>query len=275
MNLKYKKYQLINPKEQILLNKSSTKDALNSHSHEFVELVYIFSGKGIHNINDKSYFISAGDLLLIRTDEYHSIYPTCEEKTTLQWINCIFLPEFINFDLSVFSPGSRFIGTFGYEMNLLFQSMLEEFSDKKQGYLEVLRSYLFIVLSKLSRVASVTTEKESYVATKKQMLVKKALDYIHLNSKEKLTLPRIASELCISTGYLSKLFKEFVNMSVIEYINNYRLEQSCKLLTHSSFTINEIALEVGFCDTKYYYKFFEKHMGTSPGEFKKNLQKKW
>ena len=97
----YKKYEMIDTREQINLNESSKNDALLSHSHEFIELVYIFSGLGIHNINNKSYFISSRDLLLIKNDEDHSIDPVSEENSTDQWINCIFTPDF-----SVFSSGN-------------------------------------------------------------------------------------------------------------------------------------------------------------------------
>lgn len=271
MDYTIKKQDYFKHNEQIQLLHSSKNDAAISHSHEFVELVYIFSGKGIHSINNKSYFISAGDLLLIRTDDYHSIYPVSEDKNELQWINCIFLPEFIEFDFSVFTSGHRFIGTFGYEMNFLFYSMIEEFNSKKIGYLEILKSYLYIILSKLSRSMNNTNVKENYVYTKKQMLVKKTLDYIELNYKNKITLPQIATELNISTPYLVSLFKGFIHKSIIEYINSYRLEKSCKLLENSSLTISEIAMESGFCDVKFYYNFFQRHMGTSPGEFRKKL----
>jgi len=271
MNYLYKKYEIIEPQEQIKLNQSSKNDALFSHSHEFIELVYIFSGKGIHNINSKSYFISAGDLLLIRRDEVHSIYPLSEEKSTLEWINCIFIPEYINFDFNVFSSGSRFIGTFGYEMNSMFASMLEEFQNKKAGYLDILKNYLFIILSKLSRVSQGYKEKESYANTKKKMIVKKTLDYIELHYKEKISLAVITPEVLISAAYLSRIFREIVNTSITEYTNNYRLEQSCKLLSDPALTISQIALEVGFCDIKFYYRFFEKHMGLTPGEFRRKV----
>lgn len=271
MKYLYKKYDMINPEEQINLNQSFKNDALFSHSHEFIELVYIFSGKGIHNINNKSYFISAGDLLLIRSDEAHSIYPLSEEKSTLRWINCIFIPEFINFNFNVFSSESRFIGTFGYEMNSMFQSMLEEFQNKKFGYLDILKNYLFIILCKLSRLSQGYNLKETYANTKKQMIVKKTLDYILQHYKEKISLAVIASETSISTAYLSRIFREIVNTSITEYINNYRLEQSCKLLSNPVLTISQIAVDTGFCDTKFYYKFFEKHMGLTPGEFRRNI----
>lgn len=101
------------------------------------------------------------------------------------------------------------------------------------------------------------------------MMVKKALDYLQLHYKEKISLSVVALELGISKAYLSRLFQEFVNTSITEYINNYRLEQSCKLLNNPYLTIYQIAIEVGFCDIKFYYRFFQKHMGTTPGEFRK------
>lgn len=269
MDFKYKKYELITPEEQILLNESSANDALLSHSHEFVELVYVFSGKGIHSINNKSYFISSGDLLLIRPNEYHSIHPLSKETISLQWINCIFIPEFIDFNLDIFNPGCRFVGAFGYEMNFLFESMMDEYTNKRQGYLDVLKSYLLVILTKLSRVSYSSSIDKNYANTKKQMMVKKTLDHIHLNYRNKISLSTLAAMLDVSPAYLSRIFKASTQMNVTEYINNYRLKKSCKLLRNPALNISQIVNEVGFCDIKFFYKLFKKHLGTSPGEFRK------
>ena len=80
---------------------------------------------------------------------------------------------------------------------------------------------------------------EIYATTKKQMFVKKTLDYIQLHYKEKISIAVIAPEIQISTAYLSRIFREVVNTSITEYINNYRLEQSCKLLSNPSLTISQ------------------------------------
>ena len=45
------------------------------HTHEFIEIAYIYSGFGYHKINDKKYFVQRGDLLIMGFDDVHSFEP--------------------------------------------------------------------------------------------------------------------------------------------------------------------------------------------------------
>lgn len=269
--LKYRK-TILNPTENILMVKSVNTDAIESHSHEFIELVYIASGKGMHTLNNKTYFVSAGDLFIITTQDDHSLYPLSEDTISFQWINCVFLPEFISFNFSVFPLEYRCIGNEGFEMNYIFNSMMKEFQDKKPGYLEIMRGYLTVVLGRLVRLTEFNNVDEVYKDIKKGNYLKKAIQYIHRNYQEDIHLTSIASNLSISSNYIGKIFKEFEDTSPINYLNKYRIEQSCKLLLETFLPVYQIAVESGFKDVKFYYTFFKRVIGMSPGEFRNKFK---
>ena len=242
---------VFDPQENILMLKSENNDGIIPHSHEFIELFYISSGRGIHNIKGKSYIVSAGDLFIICTQDNHSLQPLPGEKSAFQWINCIFLPEFIPYDFSIFPPDCRYIGTSGFESNYIFQSMVQEFQEKKPGYLDILKGYLLILLVKLSRLLSEKSD-ESYQLVKKQNYLKRAVEYIHNNYLEDIGLKSIASYLSVSQSYIGKIFREYKGISPVSYINKYRVEQSCRLLLETSYPVYRIAGESGFKDVKFY-----------------------
>ncbi len=265
--MKYRK-SIIRPEENIIMLKSKNNDGIVPHSHEFIELVYISSGKGIHNIKGKSYMVSAGDLFIICTQDNHSLYPLSEETIPFQWINCIFLPKFIGFDLSVFPPECRYIGTEGFETNFIFQSMLQEFQEKKPGYLDILRGYLIIVLTKLARLIAAEAANGGYTDMKRQKYLKKAVEYIHQNYQEEISLHSISAYLSVSPSHIGKMFRELQGISPVSYIIKYRVEQSCRVLLETSLPVNRVAGEAGFKDVKFYYTVFKRLMGISPGEFR-------
>lgn len=265
--MKYRK-SILNPMENIMMLKSINNDGIVPHSHEFIELFYICSGKGIHSIKGKSFIVSAGDLFIICTQDDHSLHPLSGETKTFQWINCIFLPQFIPFDFSIFPPACRYMGSEGFEMNYIFQSMMQEFIEKRHGYIDVLKGYLTIILAKLARLVKEAESGEDYIDIKKRNYLKKAVQYLHDNYKEDISLHSLASFLSVSSSYIGKIFRELKGISPINYLNKYRVEQSCKLLLETSYPVYRIACESGFKDVKFYYTLFKRLIGISPGEFR-------
>lgn len=265
--MKYRK-TVFNPLENIIMLKSANNDGIVPHSHEFIELFYVSSGRGIHSIKGKSYIVSAGDLFIICTQDDHSLHPLSGEAAPFQWINCIFLPEFIQYDFSIFPPECKYIGTEGTEMNYIFQSMMQEFLEKRPGYLDILRGYLLIVLAKLARFLVIEESSGDYKSTKKKNYLKRAVEYIHDNYQGDIGLNSISSHLSVSQSYTGKIFRELKGMSPVSYINKYRVEQSCKLLLETSYPAYRIAGESGFKDVKFFYTVFKRFMGLSPGEFR-------
>ncbi len=101
------------------------------------------------------------------------------------------------------------------------------------------------------------------------------LDYIENNYKKKITLQELSEQIHITAPYLSKIFKEQVGMSVSEYIVNRRLTAAKFLMkTQSDYSINYIALEVGFYDTAHFSKAFKLKYGVTAQQYKANIEKK-
>ncbi|MFD0717080.1 AraC family transcriptional regulator [Paenibacillus sp. GCM10027626] len=260
---------IIDPSERILILHSSNNDGCVPHSHEFIELVYISSGKGIQVTNGKSMFVSAGDLLLLSTPDEHSLHPMSGETEPFRWVNCIFLPEFIDFDFSGFSPENKYVGTEGAEFPAIFKAMIAEYDRKELGYLEVMRGYVRIVLIKLSRLLRQSGEEQMYRSRKMFQCVKSAVAFIHRNYyASELSLRTVTAHLSVSSSYLCKAFKEAKGVSVGQYIAACRIEQSCRLLTDTSESIQNIAHACGMRDAKFYHALFKRLQGMTPGEYR-------
>ena len=85
---------------------------------------------------------------------------------------------------------------------------------------------------------------------------------------EKISLEAIASNMYLSPIYISKLFKEEMGDSPINYLISIRLKKAASLLKDSNLTITEISSLTGYENTYYFSRLFKKKYGVSPKEFR-------
>lgn len=99
-----------------------------------------------------------------------------------------------------------------------------------------------------------------------------ALEYIHHNYREKISLDDISDALGLHPQYFSSFFKKNFHMGFVDYVNLYRVNQSLAELTHSRKTILEIALSCGFHSHKSYCSAFKKFYEVLPSDYRSQNQ---
>ena len=106
-------------------------------------------------------------------------------------------------------------------------------------------------------------------SSKTQKLVELTVNYIeHYFYLDTLTLGSIADALFINANYLSKIFKQQMNISVSEYMIHYRLQTAKTLMeSNKNLRIIDVARQVGYSDPFYFSKSFKKQFGVSPSKF--------
>ena len=107
--------------------------------------------------------------------------------------------------------------------------------------------------------------------TKQTDVCKKILTYIHQNYMKKITTAEIATAVGISPTYFSTFFANNFLQNFSEYLNQYRIEQSCNLLANSALTVTDIALETGFCSSSHYIQHFHEVKGITPSAYRKQI----
>ena len=102
-------------------------------------------------------------------------------------------------------------------------------------------------------------------------LVKKALEYIRENYKEKLRLVDVADQIYISQWHLSKLLNRHTGQNFSEILNGVRMEKAKELLKDPSLRIYDIAEMVGFQDMAHFSRVFRKLEGISANEYRNKI----
>jgi len=98
--------------------------------------------------------------------------------------------------------------------------------------------------------------------------VRMSIDYIFLHLHNRITLDELAENAGVSAGYLSRLFKKELDVSVSDYICCQKLESAKNLLKYSSLSIVEIAEYLAFASQSYFIQVFRTKIGMTPKKYR-------
>lgn len=97
--------------------------------------------------------------------------------------------------------------------------------------------------------------------------------YIEQNYADELSLQKLAALFHLSEAHFSRLFRKRTGVSFIDYLTQVRMEQAKKLLRSPDARINEVAIAVGYQDSRYFSQLFRKIVGSKPTEYRnRNMQ---
>jgi len=104
--------------------------------------------------------------------------------------------------------------------------------------------------------------------TRIKYLAISGIQYMKENFDKKLDLQTVADHLYISTWYLCKVFKNELNNSFVQLLNEIRIQEAQRLLTESNKKVYEICELVGYIDVPYFTKTFKKYTGLTPNQYR-------
>ena len=83
-------------------------------------------------------------------------------------------------------------------------------------------------------------------------------------ANNELSVAQIAQALCVNQTFLRKTFKSRMNMTLSEYLTQFRMQEARRLLTTTDHKLVLIAEEVGYNDVSYFSNVFKKYYGVAP-----------
>lgn len=96
----------------------------------------------------------------------------------------------------------------------------------------------------------------------------RVMSEIQKDCASRFTLGELAEKYHISEAYFSNLFTKTAGIGLMNYIMMVRVEKAKALLLQTDYKINDIALAVGYEDTRYFAKVFRKIAGESPTDYR-------
>lgn len=165
-------------------------------------------------------------------------------------------------------------GVFNNFMSTNFPQHEKTASIKRQLDFELMHCSSIPELAKTIRrvVISTLDEFNQQLADKENLPIRQAKEYIYHNYSHPIRLEDIAAAVYLSPAYLSNIFKKVTGKNLVNFINEYRVEQAKKLLVSTNMTVEEIANAVGFDSHRYFGNIFRKTLGIKPSEYRKLYQ---
>ena len=267
--------------EGCYISRVNTDKDTAEHTHDFLEIVYIFRGNGVHFIDGKEYNVGAGDALFINYDSTHAI----RLQGKMSYADIIIKPEFISKSLKGVENAFALLELEGFKdfaktvdrtdrimhfspserkriENLILLAREEQESDKAGKEL-MLHSLFNSILTLVFRKMALPMRKESGIGAE-------LLGYIRANCHEPLTMEQIATDNHYNPSYFSRLFKKYTGYTFTRYLTSCRIDLACQLLLDTEHTVGDIASEVGFSDRTKFFKLFTEQVGTTPLKYRKS-----
>jgi AraC-like DNA-binding protein/mannose-6-phosphate isomerase-like protein (cupin superfamily) len=277
--LTYRADELIKKGESFHIFFKPTDQTMEEHTHDFIEIVYVSSGKAIEHIDGARYEVSRGDLVFINYGCTHRF----EAVGDFAYTNICFRPEVLGdgiitaenafslLQLTAFDEIRRdsdagvvhFGAVEREDVERLLAAMSEEYRSDRISRRTMLESYLNILFVKILR--KITAGEGAADGE----VWRELSDYIDKNLGGELTLSALAGKCFYNPSYFSRAFKERFGVTLTEYINRRKVEAAAALAADKSLSSDAVAARVGFSSGSALSRAFYKVHGVSFSDFRR------
>lgn len=148
-----------------------------------------------------------------------------------------------------------------------FKDAVTAWEERKSMVKTIVRRCVYDIIEKTDREI-----RHTYIPSKKQLLIKPAVDFINQNfTNNALSVNQMAKLCGITDAYFRRIFMDTYSISPKEYIINLRIGYAKQLLKTQEFSVTEIALMCGYYEPSHFSREFKKRLGLSPNEYSKSL----
>lgn len=270
----------------VYINKQSRFIDVSPHSHDFIEIIYIYSGTCYQNINGEDIVLAKGDMCIIDTGIIHSIK---SGQFNDIFINILMRKDYLTTSLLSRLSSDSVISQFlvnaitestNHENYLIFnnkdsskanffiKSILCEYFDKGLCSTEVINCYLILLFSELIRTTEYSYHRKNSINDSQNNLID-ILKYIEKNYNN-CTLKSVANHFNFHPNYLSSFIRKTTGKTYKEIVQTQRMINASNYLRNSTLPIYEIAEKSGYNNLTFFYKKFKDHYGVSPQEYRNN-----
>lgn len=254
------------------------------HWHKYIEMAVLpLSAKIEHPpiicINQVSYILQPGDLLLIWPGELHEVIQN--EESVLIGLQ---FPSTLFNDLPEFGPYLHLFRTFHHicqiDMPNLSRALLQHVHtmlliEKKLPAFHGVKTLMALYEMFMTFAAYLDTTllnqniAAAHSPTNALAKIDLACHYITANCEQPLTLNAVANYIGFSPCYFSRLFKQLTSYSFVEYVTWQRIKKAQALLSDSSLSITEISYQSGFKSISTFNRVFLQYRGCSPSDYRR------
>jgi AraC-like DNA-binding protein len=275
-NKEKKRFDLVG---DYFMRATTSENPCSAHTHDYIELVYHFSGTAVHSVDGVQYTVRRGDMLIIDRGCEHSFCP----KPRVRYCDIMLRPEFFDKSLSngesivsfltlsefrEFATeirGGRRLIHFSHEDGRSVEALIRLTIDEQRVELGASEGMRRSALNMLLTLIFRNMRSHSRLEMNSELL-----GYVRENCAEKISATLIADRCGYTAEHFSRKFRTIAKMTFIEYLSECRLLRARDLLLNTHKTLDVIIEESGFSSRGEFFRKFREKFGETPLKFKKS-----
>ncbi len=240
------------------------------HTHEnYLEIFIVTSGKLLHQFGEQTTVMKTGDAFLVFPGQYHQHRPYKN-----------YTSQHINLTCSLPFAAALCKANFGQEQPVFPRQLIHlsegEFAVIMNMQNVILRSqtdeHLNVTLRAMLSFLLGFFYVPEQTPARSESLPKWLVQFLHKLQDIDFSDPVHLSDLYAMSGYsqstLSRYFKQYMDQTLVSYINDLKLNHACNQLKNTTFTLSEIAKSSGFESYPHFSRLFKRHFGLTPQQYR-------
>lgn len=247
---------------------------VQEHFHDWIEFVYIASGKLRYTLGEKSFELRKGGFLMNDYNAMHGYSVTEDADVIFFQLKHGYIeqlaPNFVSANIVCNFTESEASAEKKKNLLSLFSSAVDCFLG--EGSLNELGFKSYVMLLTYFLIKDFSAEQIfppeggiCYNAEYTGLL----LDYMHKHYQESITLNILSEKFHLSSAYISRLFKDGTGIGFKEYLNQIRLNNAVYLLLNTDKSLLDISVECGFPNNKSFIESFKQAYSQTPNQYRR------
>lgn len=250
------------------------------HYHPEIEIVFVGGGSGKRQIGSSISYFKKGDLVMIGSNLPHCGLTNENTKNDFE-IVIQFKPDFLGEAIWKTPEMNKVINLINTSRSGIV------FGDDTKKYLEkkIISMHNASSLKKLAKLLDILNELANtddytilnagkyYLQTQVEdnERINVIFNFIKNNFREQITLEEVSDIANMTIPSFCRYFKKITNKTFTQFVNEYRIIHSQKLLAEQPMSITEICYESGFNNFSYFNRTFKEYTQKSPSEYRKEF----
>ena len=152
------------------------------------------------------------------------------------------------------------------------QESYDEYISKDVCYKLPIRANIYLMMTSLLRYYCGSKNELDRMIYHNVMRLRPIISYISEHYKEKIYIETMSEMITVSPDYFTKMFKDSIGRTPIDYINGLRINRAMQMLATTDISVNDISDQLGFSNSNYFHKIFKQYMETSPAAYRKMVK---